>query len=62
MEGRGETETRADVARRLRQGGGDERPAGPTSYEIGGTDDPDWDESDPGASDPGASGQPDPDA
>ena len=35
-----EAETRADVARRLRQ---DARaPAGPTSYEIGSEDDPDW--------------------
>ena len=38
-----------DVARRLRQGTADEQPAGPTSYEIGGRDDPDWDESDPDA-------------
>src|SRR3954471_5834864 len=38
MEERGEGETRADVARRL------DRPEhhGPTSYEIGGADDPDW--------------------
>ncbi len=49
MEGRAETETRADVARRLRQGVPDEQPTGPTSYEIGGKDDPDWDESDPDA-------------
>src|SRR6476661_4384179 len=48
MGGRGEGETRADVARRL------DRPEhqGPTSYEIGGADDPDWAESDPGADDP----------
>ena len=51
MGDRGEGETRADVARRL------DRPDeyGPTSYEIGGTDDPDWAESDPGESDPGES-------
>ncbi|MDN4160495.1 GTPase ObgE [Nocardioides abyssi] len=42
MDERGEGETRADVARRL------DRPGGPTSYEIGGTDDPDWAEDDPG--------------
>ena len=42
MEERAEGETRADVARRLRQGGG-----GPTSYEIGGADDPDRAEPDP---------------
>jgi GTP-binding protein len=43
MEDRAEGETRADVARRL-------RPApGPTSYEIGGADDPDWSASDPGS-------------
>ncbi len=47
MADRGEGETRADVARRLRQGDDEERPAGPTSYEIGGADDPDWAESDP---------------
>ena len=58
MEGRAETETRADVARRLRQDGDDEHPGGgPTSYEIGGSDDPDW--ADP---DPGPSEEPDPDA
>ena len=38
MADRGEGETRADVARRLRQG---QRTSGPTSYEIGGEDDPD---------------------
>jgi GTPase len=39
MPGRGETETRADVARRLDKAS---RPhGGPTSYEIGGKDDPD---------------------
>jgi GTPase len=42
MEDRSETETRADVARRL------DRPGGPTSYEIGSADDPDWSEDDPG--------------
>jgi GTP-binding protein len=44
METRGEGEARADVARRL------DRPEeqGPTSYEIGGADDPDWAEDDPG--------------
>jgi len=36
MEEREEGETRADVARRVREAGG------PTSYEIGSTDDPDW--------------------
>jgi GTP-binding protein len=39
---RGEGETRADVARRLDQGG-------PVSYEIGGADDPDWEAYDPDA-------------
>ncbi|MGH3348688.1 MAG: GTPase ObgE [Nocardioides sp.] len=38
MADRGESETRADVARRLRDA---QRPSGPTSYEIGGADDPD---------------------
>ncbi len=38
MADRGEGETRADVARRLRKA---QRPSGPTSYEIGGADDPD---------------------
>ena len=43
MDERGEGETRADVARRL------DKPErrGPSSYEIGGADDPDWAESDP---------------
>ncbi len=42
MADRGEGETRADVARRLRQGQpGGQRRTGPTSYEIGGQDDPD---------------------
>ncbi|HEX6148123.1 GTPase ObgE [Nocardioides sp.] len=39
MADRGESETRADVARRLRDQAG--RSGGPTSYEIGGADDPD---------------------
>ncbi|MBI2244105.1 MAG: hypothetical protein HYU55_09250 [Nocardioides sp.] len=44
MPDRAEGETRADVARRL------DRPEtyGPQSYEIGGRDDPDWAEEDPG--------------
>jgi GTP-binding protein len=44
MDDRGDTETRADVARRL------DRPEtyGPSSYDIGGADDPDWAEQDPG--------------
>lgn len=44
MPERTETETRADVARRL------DKPEsyGPQSYEIGSADDPDWAESDPG--------------
>ena len=50
---RAEGETRADVARRLDQATkASEEPStayGPTSYEIGGADDPDWQESDPGA-------------
>ncbi len=46
LEGRAEGETRADVARRLRQA---DRPSfGPQSYEIGSSDDPDWAEADPG--------------
>jgi len=49
MADRGEGETRADVARRLRQGERDERSSGPSSYEIGGADDPDWVEADPDA-------------
>jgi GTP-binding protein len=45
MEEREEGETRADVARRVREQEQAARPAGPTSYEIGGADDPDveWD-------------------
>ncbi|MDN4172721.1 GTPase ObgE [Nocardioides sp. SOB77] len=42
MDERAEHETRADVARRL------DRPGGPTSYEIGSAEDPDWHEDDPG--------------
>jgi len=42
MPERGEGEVRADVARRV-------GTAGPTSYEIGSEDDPDWLESDPDA-------------
>ncbi|MBZ5737243.1 GTPase ObgE [Nocardioides mangrovi] len=44
MGDRGENETRADVARRL------DKPEryGPSSYEIGSADDPDWAEDDPG--------------
>jgi GTP-binding protein len=44
MEDRAETETRADVARRL-------AASGPTSYVVGSRDDPDWAEDDPGAGD-----------
>ncbi|MFN8194601.1 MAG: GTPase ObgE [Nocardioidaceae bacterium] len=43
MPDRGETETRADVARRIDQS----HRVGPMSYEIGGPDDPDWAETDP---------------
>ena len=44
MPERQETETRADVARRL------DRPSfGPLAYEIGGPEDPDWADSDPGS-------------
>ena len=50
MEDREEGETRADVARRLdRSGSGQGSGYGPTSYEIGTSDDPDWLEEDPGA-------------
>jgi GTPase len=42
MPERSETETRADVARKIDRGG-------PMSYEIGTADDPDWAEDDPGA-------------
>src|SRR4051794_33502640 len=41
---RAEGETRADVARRLDQ----PEVYGPTSYDIGGDEDPDWAENDPG--------------
>ena len=44
MADRAESETRADVARRLDE---PERTA-PTAYEIGSADDPDWAEDDPG--------------
>ncbi|WP_370246439.1 GTPase ObgE [Nocardioides sp.] len=47
---RAEGETRADVARRLDRGGPEVEYYGPTSYEIGGADDPDWAEDDPGTS------------
>lgn len=51
---RAEGETRADVARRLdRPLHDDAGAAGPTSYEIGSADDPDWAEQDPGEDDPG---------
>ena len=45
MEDRAETETRADVARRL------DKPEkyGPKAYVIGSAEDPDWSESDPDA-------------
>lgn len=45
LEDMAEGEARADVARRI------DKPEvyGPTSYEIGGDDDPDWAEDDPGA-------------
>ncbi len=45
MDERAENETRADVARRL------DIPTkyGPTSYDVGSADDPDWAEDDPGA-------------
>jgi GTP-binding protein len=45
MEERAENETRADVARRLDRA----EATGPVSYEIGGADDPDWNEYDPDA-------------
>jgi GTPase len=49
MDDRAEGETRADVARRLdKPSREDDGAYGPTSYEIGGTDDPDWSEDDPG--------------
>ncbi|MEP9381351.1 GTPase ObgE [Nocardioides sp. KR10-350] len=44
MSERAEGEARADVARRIDRGG-------PTSYEIGSEDDPDWLEDDPGETD-----------
>jgi GTP-binding protein len=45
MPERSETETRADVARRIDRGG-------PMSYEIGTKEDPDWADSDPGTETP----------
>ena len=45
MPDRSETETRADVARRLDRG----EEVGPTSYVVGSEDDPDWNEFDPDA-------------
>ena len=48
MPDRGDTEARADVARRLDAA---RRGEEPTSYEIGGADDPDWHEDDPGTPD-----------
>ncbi len=48
MDERREGETRADVARRLDKAARGDR-VGPTSYEIGSSDDPDWAEDDPGA-------------
>lgn len=44
MDDRGENETRADVARRIDQ----PDVYGPSSYEIGSAEDPDWAENDPG--------------
>ena len=49
MPDREETETRADVARRLDRSEARGGSAGPMSYEIGSTDDPDRDEQDPDA-------------
>ncbi len=46
---RAEGETRADVARRLRASEEPTESFGPSSYEIGGADDPDWAEQDPGS-------------
>jgi len=59
MADRAEGETRADVARRVDEEmaaaeRSDRGAAGPTSYDIGGADDPDWLEDDPG--DPGDHG------
>jgi GTP-binding protein len=51
---RGENETRADVARRIDKLAQESGEAfGPSSYEIGGAEDPDWSEDDPGKGDPG---------
>jgi GTP-binding protein len=50
MGDRAEGETRADVARRLDREAQEARDSyGPTSYVIGGADDPDWAEDDPEA-------------
>ena len=49
MPERAEGETRADVARRLDDQEPARRSSGPTSYEIGSADDPDWAEDDPDA-------------
>ena len=46
MDEREEGETRADVARRVRDEERAAKPAGPTSYEIGSTEDPDADDAD----------------
>jgi GTP-binding protein len=50
MGDRAEGETRADVARRLDQARKPAERFGPSSYEIGSQDDPDWAEQDPGVS------------
>ncbi|MDN5894666.1 MAG: Obg family GTPase CgtA, partial [Nocardioides sp.] len=47
---RGESETRADVARRLGiEDPGESTESGPTSYAVGTASDPDWEEDDPDA-------------
>ena len=50
MPDRAEGETRADVARRLDEARRPTERFGPSSYEIGSQDDPDWAEQDPGVS------------
>src|SRR6478672_8915415 len=50
MGDRAEGETRADVARRLDEARRPTERFGPSSYEIGSQDDPDWAEQDPGVS------------
>src|SRR6476469_1490395 len=50
MDDRAEGETRADVARRLDEARRPTERFGPSSYEIGSQDDPDWAEQDPGVS------------